>query len=147
MTATKEQERKALEKIEKIIAELGEDSYIGMAFKGCITDAADNIENDWAMSMYDRWQDAENKIKQYKGIRDELVEENKGLKAETERLNKQIAYDDQKLDTALKNAQTAYDWYSKEQEKTAGLEKRIAEQDQTIIELKAKLYDMMTAGK
>ena len=67
------------------------------------------------------------------------------FKTENDRLNKQIAYDDQQLDTALKNAETAYGWYSKEKETTAELEKKIAEQAQTIIELKAKLYDLITA--
>ena len=33
--ATKEQERKALEKIKKIVEELGKGSYIGTAFAGC----------------------------------------------------------------------------------------------------------------
>ena len=33
MAATKEQERKALEKIKKIVTDLGEDSYISMAFE------------------------------------------------------------------------------------------------------------------
>ena len=51
---SKEQERKALEKIRKIIAELGADSYIGIAFDGCIEDAEENIENDWACSMKER---------------------------------------------------------------------------------------------
>ena len=46
MAATKEQELKALEKIKKIVADLGEDSYIGMAFEGCFEIAKDNIEND-----------------------------------------------------------------------------------------------------
>lgn len=32
---TKEQERKALEKIRKIVEELGENSYVGTAFEGC----------------------------------------------------------------------------------------------------------------
>ena len=36
MAATKDQERKALEKIRKIVEELGEDSYIGMAFEGVL---------------------------------------------------------------------------------------------------------------
>ena len=142
---TKEQERKALEKIEKIIAELGEDSYVATAFKGCIADATDNIKNDWAMSMYDRWQDAESKIEQYKGIRDELVEENKSLKAEAERLNNQIAYDDKKLDEAIRASNTNAEFYMKEQSKTAELQNQIEDQAQTIIELKAKLYDLITA--
>ena len=51
---TKEQERKALEKIKKIVAELGENSYIGTAFQGCFEDAETNIENDFAFSMKDR---------------------------------------------------------------------------------------------
>lgn len=60
--ASKAQEREALEEIKRIISTLGNDSYIAIAFKGCIEDAAENIENDWACSMYDRWQTAEAKI-------------------------------------------------------------------------------------
>jgi len=59
---TKEQERKALAKIEAILAELGEDSYVGMAMKGVIDDAKQNIENDWGMSYYDRWEESEKKL-------------------------------------------------------------------------------------
>lgn len=51
---TKEQERKALERIRKIIADLGEDSYVGTAFEGCFEIAETNIENDWACSMKGR---------------------------------------------------------------------------------------------
>lgn len=51
MYATKEQERTALEKIRKIVAELGEDSYIGTALDGCLELAEQNIENDFACSM------------------------------------------------------------------------------------------------
>lgn len=59
MMATKEQERKALEQIGKIVADLGENSYIATAFRGCFEDAEENINNDFALSMYDRWQEAE----------------------------------------------------------------------------------------
>lgn len=52
---TKEQERKALAQIKKIVESLGEDSYIGIALEGCLEDAETNIENDWALSMKDRW--------------------------------------------------------------------------------------------
>lgn len=55
MSATKEQERKALEKIKKIVSDLGPDSYLSTAFKGCFEDAEYNIENDFACSPYDRW--------------------------------------------------------------------------------------------
>lgn len=48
---TKQQEREALERIKNILADAGADSYIGMAFAGCVEDAESNIENDWALSM------------------------------------------------------------------------------------------------
>ena len=51
---TKEQERKALAQISSIIEKLGPDSYIGIAFEGCIKDAVENIENDWACSWKQR---------------------------------------------------------------------------------------------
>lgn len=59
---TKEQERKALAKIEKILEELGEDSYIATAMEGMIRDAKDNIEYDTAYSMSDRFYTAQQKL-------------------------------------------------------------------------------------
>ena len=53
---TKEQERKALAKIKAIIDELGEDSYIGTAFAGCVQDAENNIDEDAAYSYKDRYE-------------------------------------------------------------------------------------------
>lgn len=47
---TKEQERKALERIRKIIADLGEDSYIGTALDGALELAEENIDCDAAFS-------------------------------------------------------------------------------------------------
>ena len=52
--STKEQERKALEQIRKIVEDLGPDSYIATAFDGCFEIAAENIENDFACSMKQR---------------------------------------------------------------------------------------------
>lgn len=48
--ATKEQERKALEKIRKIVEELGEGSYVGIALEVCLEMAKENIDNDWGLS-------------------------------------------------------------------------------------------------
>ena len=59
---TKEQERKALEQIRKIVAGLGEGSYIGMAFEGCFEIAEENIENDFELSMKQRAEAAEKKV-------------------------------------------------------------------------------------
>ena len=71
---TKEQERKALAQIRKIVEGLGETSYLATAFAGCFEDAEDNIENDFAFSWKDRAETAGRKI-------DELNKENRKLTA------------------------------------------------------------------
>ena len=83
MVATKEQERKALEKIRKIVAELGEDSYLATAFEGCFDDAEANINEDAAYSYKGRYESAE---VAYNECFNDLQE----LRKELERANAQI---------------------------------------------------------
>ncbi|MEG0146189.1 MAG: hypothetical protein RR739_09020 [Clostridia bacterium] len=64
---TKEQERKALAQIRKIVEGLGEMSYIGTALDGCLQDADDNIDMDAAFSMKSRWEIAEENVKKLQG--------------------------------------------------------------------------------
>lgn len=87
---TKEQERKALEKIRKIVEELGEDSYVGTAFEGCFEIAEENIDNDFACSMKQRAEAAEKNVEiiadEVVGIKlavSELTAENEKLKTKT----------------------------------------------------------------
>ena len=59
MIPTKEQERKALAQIKKILAGLGNDpdnSYVCRAFEGCVEDAESNIENDFGDSYKTRYE-------------------------------------------------------------------------------------------
>lgn len=83
--ATKEQERKAVEKIRKIISELGEDSYVGTALEGCLEDAESNIENDFGDSMKRRWEYAEAQLKtareEIASLKNELAESEKDYEA------------------------------------------------------------------
>ncbi len=51
--STKEQERKALDQIRKIVENLGPNSYVGTALTGCFDVAEDNIENDFGCSLYE----------------------------------------------------------------------------------------------
>ena len=51
VSATKEQEREALEKTKAMVAELGPQSYLATAFEGCFEDAEQSIEDDAAYSM------------------------------------------------------------------------------------------------
>lgn len=88
---TKQQEREALERIKNILADAGADSYIGMAFAGCVEDAESNIENDWALSMAGRWQSAEQKLEAVKAEADGLRAEREVLWAELDRCNARIA--------------------------------------------------------
>lgn len=46
--ATKQRERDTLEKIRKMVEQLGPDSYLATTFEGCFDLAAENIDNDWA---------------------------------------------------------------------------------------------------
>lgn len=86
MSATKQQEREALAKIKEIVAGLGENSYVGTALQECFSDAEQNIENDWALSMYDRWQYAEQHYETEKAAANEARAEIARLEAENKRL-------------------------------------------------------------
>lgn len=88
---TKEQERKALAQIKKIIDGLGENSYVGTAFEGCFEVAEENIENDFACSMKQRAESAE----KARSKAHDKVEE---LKAELKAAQQLIAQLNQKLD-------------------------------------------------
>ena len=83
--ATKEQERKAVEKIRKIVEELGEGSYVGTALEGCLQDAETNIENDFGDSMKRRWEYAEAQLeaakKRIADLEDKLAEGEKDYEA------------------------------------------------------------------
>lgn len=79
---TKEQERKALEQIKNILSTLDSDGWVNTAFEGCVRDAEENIENDFAVSMHGRWQDAEQKIQHLSA---ELTESQEQARAANER--------------------------------------------------------------
>ena len=78
---TKQEEREALKKIEKIIKAAGPDSYIGMAFAGCCEIAADNIENDFGESMQARVHAREKELREVKEILFREQKDNELLRA------------------------------------------------------------------
>lgn len=150
MTTTKAQERKALEQIRKIVEGLGENSYIGTAFEGCFEIAEENIENDFGLSMKGRCEEAEKKIKQYKVVRDELVEENKGLRDAYKVAAERIESKNEALNSLQEDCnywrehcKEVQSNYYNEEARCEALEEKIKEQAQQILELKAKLYDYM----
>lgn len=53
---SKDTEREYLGRIKNILDALGPNSYCAMAFDGCVGDAEENIDNDFAVSMKGRWE-------------------------------------------------------------------------------------------
>lgn len=53
---SKDTEREYLGRIKNILNAMGPNSYCAMAFEGCVEDAEENIDNDFAVSMKGRWE-------------------------------------------------------------------------------------------
>lgn len=134
--STKEQERKALEKIKKIVYELGEESYIGTAFLGCFEIAERNIENDWWCSLNEyigKCQILEQKL-------GSLEDERKKLYSELDLQKGWV--------TSLTDQRDELVTENKKLESIAGSRQEIIEdRNLEIIQLKAQLYDMIKKGE
>jgi len=115
--ATKDQERKTLEKIKKMVAELGENSYLAAAFTGAFELAEQNIKNDWGLTTQEYIDKAHR------------VEEIVAIEARLEVA--QISA--RNLEKSLYESQAAW--------RKAETARIIAESE--VIRLKAKLYDYM----
>ena len=147
---TKEQERKALEQIKKIISGLGENSYIGTAMAGMIEDAEENIENDFAMSWKDR---AETATRRFEKAEAEMVK----LSHEKEMAKKELKLAQQTMQQEAERANGAWERVKQQKEEVDTLAKQKWElgqevfklketvdfKDQEIIKLKARLFDLM----
>lgn len=88
--ATKEQERKALDKIRKIVDELGENSYLSTAFEGCFEDAEENIEYDFGMSWKQRAELQEEKYEKLRDAHMKLNQKAEEQSKEIERLRAEV---------------------------------------------------------
>ena len=136
---TKEQELKALDKIRAIIAGLGEDSYIGTAFDGCLEDAEENIQNDFALSMKDRWQSAEQKLIAAKADAQQAHDA-------LDRTMDKLLDKEEERKTAKSNADAWMEKAVTAENAAAEAAQKISDLELEIVHLKAKLYDMMMAG-
>lgn len=145
--ATKQQERDTLEKIRKMVEQLGPDSYLAAAFEGCFDLAAENIENDWACSMADRTRRAEMRAEELREKLAESVKDYEAAHAVAEEKDAEIA----KLKGQLKQIRETARWNGQrcDEEATAAGEAqhRAEAAEAEVIQLKAKLYDLLVAGK
>lgn len=136
MTTTKAQERKALEQIREIVAKLGEDSYIATAFEGCFEMAEQNIDNDWAFSPKHKINCLESQIAELKDDVDMWTVKCSERGKAIDRVQEDCNYWRDHCKEAQSN-------YYNEEARCDTLEAKIKEQEQQILELKARLYDYM----
>ena len=147
---TKEQERKALAQIRKIVEGLGENSYIGTAFEGCFEIAEQNIENDWACSQK---QELEGQAKllaawdqKCRGMAEKIKALESALEAEKKERQANAFKAQEKANLASRMADEfeALRLQKLDIENAAGVaETKVAELQDEVIRLKARLFDLM----
>lgn len=141
--ATKEQERKALARIRKIVAELGEDSYLATAFDGTWELAESNIENDFANSA--QWY-----IDQYHKACDQSAENSNSLLKKLSELTKSLEEEKKDKEMWRESSIQKGEDYSKLcktcnalQDEANKIQDRNEELELEVMKLKAKLYDLI----
>lgn len=147
MIATKQQEREALQKIRDIVSSLGEDSYLAMSFQGCFEDAEFNIENDWAGSYFQRWQEAQNNAKDLETANQEIQKKLENEMLELDNCKNQLQIAVTKMDQQAKKCMELHDAKTSAEEKINNLEGELHWEKMRVMELKAKLYDYMMTEK
>lgn len=151
---SKEQERKALEQIKKIVDSLGADSYIATAFDGCFEDAQENIENDFALCMKDRYETERKRAKDLQEEVDRLKADLRKEKEVSEELGKAIKKTQEQENATIQMIESERDTLKCQvadlldrESELVGLrddaECRAEVAEAEIIRLKAKLYDLI----
>lgn len=148
---TKAEERKALEKIRKIVAECGADSYIATALDGALDLAESNITEDagyscrWYMNKYydhdrearEQRENAAAELREAKEQAETAIREANEDAAEWQRVAKENRDEMLRLDKLLTESR-------RESEANAAL---VRELEQEILKLKAMLFDYMVAER
>ena len=144
MELTKQQERDALDQITAILEAAGPDSYIGMAFRGCVEIARQNIENDFGDSLADRASNLAAQLDKVTRQRDEMRRDiecsTRAMQAEMDNVNKRLEETTQerdKLSTARRDLEAA----------KAALEAQMEQAQAENVRLKARLYDILMADR
>lgn len=140
--ATKQQERDTLEKIRKMVEQLGPDSYLATALEGCFDLAAENIDNDWACSMADRARNAEKRVAELENKLSEAVKDYEAAHAAAHAVAEEKDAEIAKLKDQLKQIQETARWNGQrcdEEATAAGEAQRRAEAAEAeVIQLKAR---------
>lgn len=113
--------------------------------------AAENIDNDWACSMADRARNAEKRVAELEDKLSEAVKDYEAAHAAAHAVAEEKDAEIAKLKGQLKQIQETARWNGQrcdEEATAAGEAQRRAEAAEAeVIQLKAKLYDLLVAGK
>lgn len=146
--ATKQQEREALDKIRKIVEQLGPDSYLATTFEGCFDLAAENINNDWACSMADRTRRAEKRAEEAEEKRIEAEKDyeaaHAAARAVAEEKDAEIAKLKARIQELLEDSKRGCESIGEMASRAGEAQRRAEAAEAEVIRLKAKLYDYMT---
>ena len=141
---TKEQERKALEQVKKIIEGLGPGSYLDMTFKGVLEQAADNIENDFSSNYMEMYEAAKKVISEMKEATAKDQKTIVELRQYNQTLSIQLDTETDRADGLRKEVHDVIKENEEYMDRIMEDEKKIEALESEIITLKAKLYDLMT---
>lgn len=141
---TKEQERQALAKIDKIIKEAGPESYIGITFDGIVEQAAENIEHDFGGNYKDMWEGALIRLENRESANEALKKANADIQAELDKYKSWYEQKTNRIDELNNQLGQASDDWTKIFNEREALKLENDKQKAEIINLKAKLYDLMT---
>lgn len=159
MEKTKAEGYEALRKIKEILKDFDpEDSYIGKAFEGCVEQAKENIDNDWMFSFRSRYENRDrdaakldeiltkttDKLRESEEARVDLVKE---LNQKDDAIARYIDVVQGKDREISRLKEVRNETYKDLEGKLEEAQRQISDLKQTTLELKAKLYDMMTAGE
>jgi len=142
---TKEQEREALKKIEKIINEAGPDSYIGITFAGIIEQAEENIANDWGCNYKEQYETQTENLKEARADIKALASQYDDLKEQMKTITGALEAAQDKNKDHIKALEVAAETITNYERQHNADKNEIEALEAEIITLKAKLYDLMTA--
>ena len=143
---SKEEERKALEQIKKIVSTLGPDSYIATAFEGCFDIAESNIDNDFACSMK-QWAgrlEGQNKeltktVAEQKAEIEQLNSTNQSLRQDRDAVSELLVKECKQNAEEINRLNGIIAEFRKDSDDT---EHRIQDMANQILKLKAQVYDL-----
>lgn len=144
---TKKQERDALQKIREILESLDFDGYVNTAFDGVLEIAESNINNDWACSLKEQVESATAEINRCRAANIDLSDTLQFAKARIAELENSVETERNTRKGIEETLDMEYDESLKLRESLQEAQLNLDAANREIVELKARLYDYMTATK